>query len=256
MNNSHTKISNHSSSILAIESHAKKWIAILGRSLWLTFAWSLTAFAAANNPDIPQHGNSLQSFVPLGYEIGIEVSGDFNGDGRKDIAVLLWVSPNSTNVRPLIILLGQVDGTYRLTARTDHFSNPEENMCGAGNFNCIPQIRAEGRALIIGMAWGSAAGYQVQENEFRLIEGSWYQVGQAEYELGVDLTCSGSNAEHEGERCVEQGISRNLSAGIATKYCKFVNEDGKETRTQRTESSFAKSPLILLTEVEWDSAEQ
>lgn len=117
-------------------------------------------------------------------------------------------------------------------------------------------MQANGQLLVIGMQSGSAAGYQVDEKEFKLIGSSWYQVRQSDYELGIDLTCSESDPPHQNERCVEQGITKDLQAGIATNYSKFVDDDGKETRNIRTDSTFSKMPLRRLSEVKWGNNEQ
>lgn len=234
----------------------RKWFVSVSQALLVALAWQIPSLAAAGDLKIPRHGKSLQSFVPPGYKIGITVSADFNGDGKEDIAALLWVSPDSTKTRPLIILLAQAGGAYRLSARLDHFTITEEDDCGGGNFYCVPRIRANGRALVIDMPWGSAAGYEVYENEFQLIGSTWYQVRQSDYYLGLNLTCPESDASREDERCVEQGISKDLQTGIATDYSKFVDDDGKETRSFRTESTFSRIPLRHLSEAKWESIEQ
>ena len=234
----------------------RKWFASASQVLLVALAWQLPSPATADDLKIPRQGKTLQSFVPSGYEISIAVRADFNGDGREDIAALLWMSPDSTKARPLIILLAQAGGAYRLSARLDRFTITEADSCGGGNFYCVPRIRANGRALVIDMPWGSAAGYEVYENEFQLIGSTWYQVRQSDYYLGLNLTCPESDATHEDERCVEHGISKDLQAGIATNYSKFVGDDGKEIRSFRTESTFSKIPLRRLSEVKWKSIEQ
>lgn len=206
--------------------------------------------------NIPLHGRTLQSFVPEGYEIGVEVRSDFNGDGREDVAALLWISPDSTQTRPFIILLQQADGTYRLSERVDYFTNADDVGCGAGNWHCVPDILAKGRALVIGMARGSAAGYVIYENEFRLVSSTWRRVRQASYERGLDISCPLANQTHDAERCFEQGVSKDFKTGVATNYCRFVNDHGEQTRVQRSQSKIGVGPLKRLAEAEWDFASQ
>jgi hypothetical protein len=226
--------------------------------LLLAVIWHPCTWAAADVIKIPQHGKTLQNFVPPDYEVGIDVRADFNGDGREDIAALLWVSPDSPKPRPLIILLRQANGDYQLSLHTEHrfTDSSEADSCGGGNWNCVPNINAKNGALIIGMPWGSAAGYEIHEKEFRLKKTEWYLVREAEYVVG-NISCSEVSAKNDEERCIEQGVSNDEVASVETKYWKFVDDDGKETRVVRTNKALPKHPLKQLSKVtEWEGFDQ
>lgn len=237
----------------------RKLHSILGFVSLFAVAWHPCSWAADEVPSIPQRGKTLQSFVPSGYKIGIQAHADFNGDGREDIAALLWVSPDSPAPRPFIILLRQADGSYRLSLQTDkRFTDSSEaDACGGGNWNCVPNIVAKNGALVISMPWGSAAGYDVYEKEFRLRKAAWYLVREAVYSIGGEQSCPEQGNAKAGERCFEQGVSNNLVTGIGTRYWKFVDDDGKETRVVRIKNSLVRRRLKQLTEVtEWEDMDQ
>ena len=228
------------------------WFFRFCQALLLTLVPQFPAFAS-DDPIIPQQGNTLQSFVPEGYEIGDEVHGDFNGDGKEDIAAIFWVSPDSTKTRPLIILLAQQEGTYQLSARTDRFTITEEEDCGVGNLYCVPQLQVKKQSLVISVASGSGGEYNVYENEFKLIKSVWYQVRHSDYTLG-EQTCQEPTEARKDERCIEQGLSSNFKTGVTSRYCQFVNDNGKQTRIYRTRISFSKVPLKDFSEAEWESS--
>lgn len=63
-----------------------------------------------------------QGFVPEGYNIFIAAEGDLNGDTCKDMVVALANNDESMEnpkKRPLLLLLGQPDQTYKVAARSD-----------------------------------------------------------------------------------------------------------------------------------------
>lgn len=217
----------------------------------IALACHASSSTAAGALNIPHQGKSLQSFVPTGYEVGEEVHSDFDGNGRKDIAALLWVSPDSTETRLFIILLQQPNGTYRLSARVDSFTMATGDSCGGGNFNCVPDISAKGKALVIRMPWGSAAGYDINESEFRLVGSGWFQVRQAQYQVGVKVSCPQGGAGRMNERCVEVGLSKNLKTGVETNYCKFADDRGRQTRLLTAKRKSNVRPLKTLSEVQW-----
>lgn len=98
----------------------------------LIFALLITAIASASgNPlpmkQIPREGHALQDFVPRGWTVEQEVSGELNGDGAADLAAILVENiPDkdkddamSERQRGLIILLSAPGNSYRLAGTND-----------------------------------------------------------------------------------------------------------------------------------------
>lgn len=64
----------------------------------------------------------LRSFIPPGYKILDEASADINGDGYTDQVIVLknpYEKMNGDTTRPLLVLVGNGKGGYRLLARSD-----------------------------------------------------------------------------------------------------------------------------------------
>ena len=71
-----------------------------------------------------QTGN-IQSFIPRGYSLLDSASGDLDKDALRDVVMVLKLNeeshPDSFDVpRPLLLLKGAGNDTYRLIARNDH----------------------------------------------------------------------------------------------------------------------------------------
>lgn len=68
------------------------------------------------NYTFPQMGNTPEDFIPKGtaYQIDHIVKGDLNGDELEDIAIVLTDYTEQYLSRPLIVILQNTDGTYRL----------------------------------------------------------------------------------------------------------------------------------------------
>lgn len=81
------------------------------------------------NIDLDEVPASLEAFVPAGY-IGLDtVSGDLNGDQYLDIIMVLRQpeednlqlnTPDDPMKRPMLILLGEADSSYKLAANNDN----------------------------------------------------------------------------------------------------------------------------------------
>lgn len=82
------------------------------------------------NIDVDSIPASLSGFVPEGYEGLDTTSGDLNGDAYSDIIMVLMKKGEDGNMnansldspikRPMLILLGQADGSYKQAARNDN----------------------------------------------------------------------------------------------------------------------------------------
>ncbi len=68
---------------------------------------------------------AVQKWVPAGFEVLQAQQGDLNGDAYPDVVLALRQplpaeQADGWSLRPLLLLLGQPDGQYRLAARNDH----------------------------------------------------------------------------------------------------------------------------------------
>lgn len=99
-------------------------------SLVLLFLPGLSAQAHAEGfpvKDLPREAKALADFVPKGWSVAEQVTGDLNNDGIADIAaILVQGSPDKTPLededessRAVIVLLGRPDGKHALAGTND-----------------------------------------------------------------------------------------------------------------------------------------
>lgn len=93
-----------------------------------TASVDLNANLKANSNDIDNLPPSLAQFIPVNYNALDTTSGDLNLDQYSDLIMVLRKNGEDTTSdvvehpekRPLLILLGQADNTYKLVARNDN----------------------------------------------------------------------------------------------------------------------------------------
>lgn len=104
----------------------------------------------------------ISAFVPPTYELMDSVSGDLNNDGNVDVLVLLRTIGEDTLLqleenyikRPLLILTGKADGTFKLAARNDNAVYCRE--CGGAFGDPYASINIEGNSFTISHYGGSS----------------------------------------------------------------------------------------------------
>lgn len=164
-----------------------------------TFA--LTATAAFPDVTVPPvtypalaaRGANAAAFVPAGWKLESSASGDLNGDGRADLAIVLrganrrnivanpdglGQNPFDTNPRILAVLFGQATGGYRL-ALENHTLIPRPDNPVASDFLEDGGVKIERGVLKVTMSfflsaggWGTAARtytFRWQNSRFELI---------------------------------------------------------------------------------------
>jgi hypothetical protein len=150
-------------------------------------------------PQIPDNGKRLQDFIPGGYTVFEKLKLDLNGDGRKDIAVVLSAEPDSPEPRPLLILLARKGGDYRLLARSDKLA-PQLAEMGSANANGGGVLSREGKVLIITRSGGSSPNHFSDRYMFRFQENDFYLIGKVHEDLDPDRSCD-VNALAKNEFC-------------------------------------------------------
>lgn len=99
---------------------------------------------------VKSQSNNIKPFIPKGFTLLDSASGDLNNDGFKDLIVVLKNDLEGTvpdTTRPLLILHGSKNGTYKLIAKNDHvvlceacggvFGNPYEGITIKNNYFSI-----------------------------------------------------------------------------------------------------------------------
>jgi len=109
--------------------------------------------------NLPREGTSLDDFVPKGWKVDLQVSGDLNGDGVPDIAaILIEDKPDSDQsdadegpAHAFIVLLGADNGKFVLSGK-----NTKLLQCkGCGGIKEFVDIRINKGVLVVYQMSGS-----------------------------------------------------------------------------------------------------
>lgn len=186
--------------------------------------------------NIPREGTSLNDFVPKGWKVEDQVSGDLNGDGVPDIvATLVEDKPNNDQSiddyglqQAIIILLGADNGKFMLSG-----SNDKLLQCkGCGGIKEIDDISIKKGVIIVFQMSGSRE-YTDATWRFR------YDPKAARFVLiGMDSEEVDSGT---GEKTTE---SSNYLTGVKT-----IQKDSKISTTKGATSS--RQQLFLEDVTEW-----
>jgi hypothetical protein len=146
-----------------------------------------------NEVESSKKGTSLESFVPIGFQIQYSAEGDLNNDNLKD-AVLVLVRPDDKiGKRTVLILLKNADNTYRLDKKSETALG---NEYADNDFKLYysEEIKIEnGKLLLHSFGSGGPSGnlfsdYQYFGNELQLIKINTYDVGAGSWlTLDYDL---------------------------------------------------------------------
>lgn len=141
---------------------------------------------------LPKNGKSIQSFVPAGWIQLDSVSGDFNKDGIKDIALVIVdsVLEKLADVnRSVVILQGTTHG-FRLSGIGD-----SAILClGCGGVFGDPYagIEFKGNTLWITHYGGSSWKWSYID-KFQFRKGKWYLIGETSHSFWVLERCESLN---------------------------------------------------------------
>lgn len=126
--------------------------------------------------------NDLKAFIPENFEILDTTSADINSDGNPDIVMVLHVK-NEEDLReggkteedlprPILLLAGNPDGTFKLAARNNH--DPYCITCG-GMMGDPYQGVAASKGSFTFVAYGGSSWRWAVEDEFAWVpaENTW-----------------------------------------------------------------------------------
>ena len=153
-------------------------------------------------PIIAKHGTRAEDFVPSGWKIEVQKSGDLNGDGLGDLLFVLRMDDPkniaggdtqdaqlsvNTNPRMLVVAFGTTSGTYQVVLTDHRFIPRNEDADAADYFGGANVVRGTFQLnLVQAMTAGSwfLTNYQYtfryQEGCFRLIGTDTVQVDRAD----------------------------------------------------------------------------
>lgn len=114
--------------------------------LFLLSIFKTPSFAQDKNPFIPENGSTIKSFIPKGWKMILETTGDLNKDGLADKVMFIentdpknvianeGLGMKSLNINPrmLLVLFKTNNNSYRLGVKNSGFipsENDAESTC-------------------------------------------------------------------------------------------------------------------------------
>ncbi len=171
---------------------------------------TVTAFgqderAAIDSSKIPASGNAPADFVPAGWKIEEQISGDVNADGKSDTLLKLIEDKPATNKedqmvdrgRALVILFAGDDAKLRLGAVADKLL--QCTGCGGAFYGAVDapaNVKIEKGVIIVdqdhGSRWVTETTYRFrfdeQPNKFILIGFDYASRDRAEGSVSTEST--------------------------------------------------------------------
>ena len=201
-------------------------------------------------PNISNVGHDVLAFIPRGYVIFEKIESDFNGDGLKDVAMILRPTmPKEFNPRPFLILLSQPSGGYALSARNDQVA-PNGEAGGASNPYGADSLKVKGRSVLIEETGGSSTSGHSNILEFRLLKNAWYLVSKIEGIASSDVDSGVCEYEapnlSDAWHCVHYETQTNFVTGEVSEKWELYNSKTNQGLTKNKRSHVDKRELILL----------
>lgn len=129
-----------------------------------------------NEALIPNHGQSLEAFIPEGWEIKASIKGDLNQDSLPDIAAVIQKKEDidSSFPRIIIVLFQEQNKSYTLSVKADKaILKANEGGVWGDPFDSI--VFDEGSILL--NFYGGSNWRWYSQYRFRFQDDSWVLIG-------------------------------------------------------------------------------
>lgn len=124
----------------------------------------------------PTATTAIDSLIPEGFEVTYKIGGNLNSDKYPDLLLLLRMKDEperSETHRPLLILTGNPDGSYRLKARSDSVVYCEN--CGGMIGDPFMEISVADGAFTVMHYGGSTWRWEIQTTfRYAAADDNWY----------------------------------------------------------------------------------
>lgn len=223
--------------------------AVSGAVSGAAMAQDESGYPEVEYPRLPAHGASVAAFVPKGWRIEFQPSGDLDKDRRDDVVLVLRmddpaniiendsldVSAFDTNPRLLAVLLAEPAGGYRLAVQ-DHALIPRpDNPVMDDYLDGEDAVIVRRGAFTVRLhSWASAGSWYTGNTTltFRLQDGCFRLIG---YD---------SSGLHRGS-----GETWKTSINLATGKAEFENGSIEHDEVQRKSQAFPRRELPCLDRV-------
>ncbi len=132
--------------------------------------------------NIPKIVDHYQDFVPAGYAIMAEATGDLNTDDKDDVALILKntaedTASADTQINRILIVALRTDSGYKVAAITDKLIKCR--TCGGGGWgDPFNELNIKNGVLIVDhfggnmMRWSRTSRFQYRKGDFYLVGSS------------------------------------------------------------------------------------
>ncbi len=161
-------------------------------------------------PNLPKTGQTIDSFIPKGYQIIYQKEGNLNDDKVKDVAIIIESKTEIANLketdhaqkpRILFILLGKLSGGYDLSVQSNEsimlsddggvFGDPLQELYIMGKTVCVDYYGGSN------FKWSYTYKWRYQNNGWFLIGATHSTMDPFENKLETyDFNLSTGVAEH------------------------------------------------------------
>ncbi|WP_026977765.1 hypothetical protein [Flavobacterium tegetincola] len=228
--------------------------------LFILIIFKTHSFAQSDNPTIPSTAATLKSFIPNGWKMILETTGDLNKDGLADQVMVientnpknvianegLGMNKLNTNPRILLVLFKTTANSYQLVVKNSGFipsENDAESTCLADPLMQEGGITIEkGLLKIYYQYWLSCGSWYVTNKEYT------FRFQNQKFELiGYD---DSSLHRSSGEMSSTRINFSTHKMSETTGGNEFNEEENKPKTVKRTIES---SKLLFLTTLNEDS---
>ena len=200
-------------------------------------------------PEVPARAAVPEAFLPNGWGLEQQATGDLNGDGIEDAALIMQAldpanviehdgfgtSPYNTNPRMLVVGFGRAEGGYALAVADRGLIPRQDNPVMADMVGEAPPMEITRGALKVSLhSWASAGSWSMSNTTYTL---GWRD--GAFRLIGFDDINIHRGAGEVIERSINY-LTRRMSVGVGT-----TDTDEMET----TWKAAPAGPLLTLEEI-------
>jgi hypothetical protein len=204
---------------------------------------------AVRYPSLPKQAASAEGFVPAGWTLEKQISGDLNGDGIADLTLLLrqndprnivthtilGENPLDTNPRILAVVFGRAAPAGFVLALENHTLIPRREVPAVSDPLEEGFVKAERGVLRVKLHyWSSAGSWGTHSNEFT------FRYQNRRFEL------IGYN---RSEFMRNTGESRDISMNLSTGRMSITTTSTKDDKSKVLWRTLPRQPLFTMDEI-------
>ncbi|SEW53806.1 hypothetical protein [Chitinophaga arvensicola] len=167
------------------------------------FTIALFSFSILHAQTIPATGSDISSFIPRGWKLFAQATGDLNKDSLADVVMIIQetnkkklvkneegmgIDTMDLNPRMVLILFKQTDGTYQLATKSTSFissPNNADNPCESDRIEDDVLTIKKGVLTLRQHYWSSCGSWttSIEDYLFRYQKGKFELIGYSSEDI-------------------------------------------------------------------------